>query len=797
MKKLLLILFLLVNSSLILQAQKYLYLYQNDGQIQKISLTKVDSITFPITSGVQSLNLYRSDGNTNRRALTGVDSLVISDTKLFKGNYLLEKYTVPTMNIEVADGAAITSKEDYLACSVTIDGKGDFSDYSGSARIRGRGNSSWSYYPKKPYRIKLDNKAEILGLGSDKDWVLLSNYRDPTMLMNAFGFEMADWMGLHYTNHSRYIEVTLNGEYLGLYQLTEQVEQGGDRVDINDNTGVLIYVDLDDGPSLSPDATNNFWSTVYQVPVCVKYPQDPSTEQVSAIQADFAQMENYIKQHNYDSLATRLDISSFIDYLMIEELVHNVEMSAPRSIYMYKDSDNIYHMGPVWDFDGAFSYSWTSNGVDNWLASHNYFTSQGTIYGDQPASSNNVNRFFTGMFNNARFVKEYKARWAALKDSIMPHVWGVMENILDGSTQAYVRNLNRWSITPDYTTEVDALKDYLTKRIAKLTTVIANYNEPDGDDVLKPQDSRYNNVTQTFDVSFPASTSDYTGITVSADMQSLCNAFQLKSDSILSSVGSVLTFYGVNSDGSYTTRTTANGYGHWFNGSGDVCSWGDNSVVYSEFSETGFTFTLGQFPGGMDDSLTYTIKQALVYNQGNESDTALFVFNIKAGDEKSTRTITEQQKNNSNPGGQKDTTIVVNKTLTFAASLGYSGPDLEVDMSDYYSYFGYSTLDDFIAAINSQEVSYIAIDGSTGKEVTKSSANRRGYWFDAQGDVCNWGSAARVFMEPTESTFTNPLTFGTGVYPGQAKAGDVFTVTEAFKKDLTTLKIVVKITLTE
>ena len=102
--------------------------------------------------------------------------------------------------------------------------------FSGPGRIRGRGNSTWLWYPKKPYRIQLDSKAELLGLKADKDWVLPADYRDPTHLRNTFAFTLGQALELPYTNHSRYVEVTFNNDYIGFYMLTEQVEQGENRV---------------------------------------------------------------------------------------------------------------------------------------------------------------------------------------------------------------------------------------------------------------------------------------------------------------------------------------------------------------------------------------------------------------------------------------------------------------------------------------------------------------------------------------------------------------------------------------
>ena len=108
------------------------------------------------------------------------------------------RYCVARMDITVDGGMGVTGKkkEEYLACTIKIESDTVAWNYEGRGRIRGRGNSTWEWYPKKPYRIKLDEKAEILGLDANKDWVLLANYRDPTHLMNTFVFEMGQGLGI-------------------------------------------------------------------------------------------------------------------------------------------------------------------------------------------------------------------------------------------------------------------------------------------------------------------------------------------------------------------------------------------------------------------------------------------------------------------------------------------------------------------------------------------------------------------------------------------------------------------------
>jgi hypothetical protein len=390
------------------------------------------------------------------------------------GTTTVDSFEVAQISIVTENSAPVTSRETYVNCSVSVTSATQQWNYTGTGGIRGRGNSTWLWYPKKPYRVKLNEAAGILGLKPDKDWVLLADYRDPTHLMNTFAFTVGRGLGLSCTNHVRYVEVTLNGDYIGLYVLTEQVEQGSNRVAISPTEGLLLSLDADDGPDLSPNATDNFWSSVYQMPVCVKSPKITSTAQLSAIRSNFAQLESAIRNANYDAVEKLLDIQSFIDYMLIQELVYNVEVAAPRSIFLYRDIDGRWKMGPLWDFDAGFDFDWSTM-----YTGHNYFTSyKELVLGTNPVNHTQgyvVPSFFTDLFRSKRFVSEYKARWLAIKDQIMGEYWATTQKYADNISEAMARDAARWPIGKNYTTETVKMKQWLTNRVSYLSTVIANY----------------------------------------------------------------------------------------------------------------------------------------------------------------------------------------------------------------------------------------------------------------------------------------------------------------------------------
>ena len=391
------------------------------------------------------------------------------------------RYCAVRMDITVDGNMAITSKkkEDYRACTIKIESDTAVWNYEGRGRIRGRGNSTWEWYPKKPYRLKLDEKAEILGLAADKDWVLLANYRDPTHLMNTFVFEMGAGLGIPYPNHTRYVELTVNGDYKGLYQLTEQVEQGKNRVNIDKEEGLLLALDVDDGPADSPYADDNFWSEVYRMPVCLKFPssgeEGQGVETKNLAREELAALENTILTHDYDALAEIMDIHVMIDYLLIQEYIYNVEVAAPRSIFLHRDKGGKWTYGPLWDFDAGFDFDW-----GQMYTGHKFFSDyRETVLGTDPARHISdytyTSSFFTDMWESKQFVSEVKARWKHIRPRIMAEFWPEAKKYAEACAEAMARDAERWPIDKQYQTEINRMEKWLNSRTIYLDNIIQNY----------------------------------------------------------------------------------------------------------------------------------------------------------------------------------------------------------------------------------------------------------------------------------------------------------------------------------
>ena len=399
-------------------------------------------------------------------------------------------FTAPVishLDITTDGGVAVNSKDpaQYRPCTVKV--SGEEKDYAMEARgkIRGRGNSTWNWYPKKPYRIKLDVSSPFLGMAPNKDWVLLADYRDVTHMMNLVGFYLAQELGLPFANHVRYATVTLNGEDLGLYMVTEQVEEGGHRVQLDPKEGILLALDINDGPDDRPRATDNFFSNVFWMAAAVKYPEDATKADRDRVREEFAFLERAIESEDWAAVKQELDVESMAKYILIQEIISNVEMDnypSMRSGFIHRHDDSSrWVMGPLWDCDGGFNYNW-SDMYDSRGRGHTYFESYRTlIFGSDPyyrtgAYGSAPSDFFCCLFGMPEFVRLILQLWIDNQASLLSGLLDCLaetETLIGTAAQA---DMDRWGIDRYvHAEEYRKLRAWLTNRFRYLDGVIRNY----------------------------------------------------------------------------------------------------------------------------------------------------------------------------------------------------------------------------------------------------------------------------------------------------------------------------------
>ena len=246
--------------------------------------------------------------------------------------------------------------------------------------IRGRGNSSWSTFVKKPYKIKLDDASDLFGMGENKHWVLLSGACDRSMLDNRFTYQLADAIGLQYSIQCLNVDVYMNGKYMGDYLLSEQVRIDENRVELDDLTADYDENTMSDqelsGGYLLGKINNS--SSVGEYGFQTKHGSEftvvePESDTDFTYEKANEYIEGFIQriecaifhEKNADGIVENvwdlMDLESTVKYFLIQYVSNNSDAYHNTSTYMYKARDMVgedgslieskLFWGPIWDFD--------------------------------------------------------------------------------------------------------------------------------------------------------------------------------------------------------------------------------------------------------------------------------------------------------------------------------------------------------------------------------------------------------------------------------------------------------------
>lgn len=317
----------------------------------------VEAATFISTQGEED----RVDALEVRHRI-GCDTISIDNILRWSG-----ESSVPTIYINTDDDSYtdVESREEYLDASISMDAYGLYEDL-GTVRgkVRGRGNSSW-HPPKKPYRIKFDKKQSLCGMTPAKSYVLLASYVDGSHLRHAIGFECARLMEMPYTNTAVPVEVVFNGRYKGAYLLTVKPGMTKASIDIPEETGVAVELDI------SYNEDFQYKSNVFAVELPVQFKDPDFQEQAEKIggtatadsifdywKSDLERMFRAVRYGSRRNIGLYVDLRDFARYMLVNSLTGNHDINYPKSVKLYKASaEDVYHFGPVWDFDWAFGYN--------------------------------------------------------------------------------------------------------------------------------------------------------------------------------------------------------------------------------------------------------------------------------------------------------------------------------------------------------------------------------------------------------------------------------------------------------
>ena len=365
--------------------------------------------------------------------------------KTIPGEPILDASSGHTLQYTMSE----TGEETILSKLSVIDNVGennhteDASSVSSDIRIRIRGNSS-RHFEKKGYIIKmitsggLNNPQSLIGMDAHHEWALHGPYLDKTLIRNYICYNLAgDIMG--YSPNVRFCELILNGEYRGLYLLTETITAGkmGARLELSvnkkDNSFSGYLLRLDRGSNTELKNINNFTSYTYKTDskVNIVYPGNANLTPflASGICEDFSDFEKALYSYDYDSedfgYENYIDVNSFIDYFLINEFTSNYDAGS-KSTYIYKGIDGKLHMC-VWDFNNAFD-----NYQEN-ETSHRIFHLQDVLWYDM-------------LFKDEEFVEKVISRYYELEKQYLneEYINSYIDSVIEYLGPAIDRNFEKW-----------------------------------------------------------------------------------------------------------------------------------------------------------------------------------------------------------------------------------------------------------------------------------------------------------------------------------------------------------------
>jgi len=369
---------------------------------------------------------------------------------------------------------------------ITDQNNPNYLNYNGRIGIEIRGSSSQSL-PKKPYGLTTlnndnvtSNNVSILGMPKENDWVLNSIAFDPSLIRNYLSYDLSRSIG-NYAARGEYCEVVINGDYKGLYIFMEKLKIDDERINIlkmtkTDNTvpdltgGYLTKADKTTGGdpvAWSMQSYSGSTSYLHDSPK----PNEITTQQNNYIRNQFTLLQNAATAQNasitngYPSI---IDVPSFIDYMLISELASNAD-SYQYSTYFHKDRNGKLRAGPVWDFDLTYG-----NDLFNWGYDRSHTNVWQFDNGDNTGS-----KFWRDLYNNPTFQCYLTKRWKELTATNMPLNYFVVaekiEYLSKLTSEAMVRENNRWRTIPNQSGEITKMKEWIQSRINWLNTRLTDY----------------------------------------------------------------------------------------------------------------------------------------------------------------------------------------------------------------------------------------------------------------------------------------------------------------------------------
>ena len=394
--------------------------------------------------------------------------------------------------------------------------------------IEYRGSTSFRLSDKRSYGVEtwdendMDEDKSVLGFPEEEDWILLGHvFRasenrifDPTLMRNHIGYELYRSMG-NYASRSQFVELNVNGDFVGTYVFMEKLKRDNDRIDIarleeGDNDaesitgGYILKIDKTSGGDVAPNEPLEYYENNWDddarynenISFRSKYGVDgtpisfepfrppyhtdqyletyflyeyPRSDRITDQQKEYIQqyIEDFETALLEDDLTSNertytdyIDLNSFVDYFILNELVSNVD-AYRLSTYLYKDRGEKLNMGPVWDLNIGYNLQ-SRIPSDDWIVNYNDYV---------PGDPWLVPFWWDRLLDDPIYIDLLKQRWSELRANVL--ATSTVENLVRETSNylidngAIERNYERWSgIDVAYEAEVEAMIDYLRNRLS-------------------------------------------------------------------------------------------------------------------------------------------------------------------------------------------------------------------------------------------------------------------------------------------------------------------------------------------
>ena len=443
--------------------------------MKKFSLKKI--LFFLLFFAAYQTNAQFTDSNlpiviiTTDLDVNGIP-LVIPDEPKILGQMKIIKHSDGTRNFMT----------DAASTSPTI------INYSGRIGIEIRGSTS-QILPKKPYSLTTliagstttatTQNVSLLGMPAENDWALISLAFDPSLIRDYLAYNLSRQMG-NYAARAEYCEVVLNGEYVGLYMLTEKLKADTNRINITKITAIdNALPKLTGGYITKADKTTGGDPVAWTMPsyaITTNFIHDlPKPINVTAaqntyIKGQFDNLQTAATANNVSLLngyTTVIDVPSFVDFMVSNEYFANVD-GYQLSTFFHKDRNGKLRAGPIWDFNltlgnDLFQYGYNRSFTNTWQFNN----------GDNEGA-----KFWKDLFNNPEFKCYFARRWFDLTASGKILNQTSVNTLIDSTvallSESMVREHAKWNTIPNNALEISNLKTWITDRIVWINANIGS-----------------------------------------------------------------------------------------------------------------------------------------------------------------------------------------------------------------------------------------------------------------------------------------------------------------------------------